>query len=126
MRNETLWPFLRKRVRAFLGATTVVTVLWLVTVLAVKVFVAPSRFDGQGLPLSNTSRFAPGGAIEGIGKKDGSRLFFLHRSIGDAFGFGAWHKVALVLILVTLTALAVAFIDWLRRKSRRSRRARTI
>lgn len=126
MRSETFWPFLRTRVRAFLGATAVVTVLWLVTVFAVKVFVTPSRLGGQGLPLSKAARFTPGGTIEGIGKKGGSRLFFLHRSIGDAFGFGAWHKVALVLILVTLTALAVALIDWLRRKSRRSRRARTI
>jgi hypothetical protein len=102
------------RVRAFLGATLVVAVLWLITVVAVREFVSSSP-NGRQAPRLN-------GAGKIVIRRNGKlHIITLHPSFGNAFDFAAWHKVALVLTLVTLAALAVAVIDWLRRKSRRTR-----
>jgi hypothetical protein len=113
MRGETAMRHVQVRARAFLGATLVVAVLWLATVGAVKVFV-PS-LDGPGPRLGSGGRF--------VIRRNGKLHFItLHGNFGNAAGFAAWHKVVLVMILVTLAALVVAGIDWLRRASRRSRR----
>jgi hypothetical protein len=96
----------------------VAAALWFVAVLAVKVLVSPSSLGDhvQG----------PGKAGQLAFRRNGKdHIIFLHQSLGNAAGFEAWHKAALVLILVTLAALAVAGIDSLRRTVRRSRRART-
>jgi hypothetical protein len=123
MRTKTLCQLLRKRFGAFACATGVVTALWLVAVLAVDVL-APSPHLGAG-----NRRF-----VDGVGKtfrgpaptKARSVVIFLRDGDGGGSGFAAWHKVVLVLILVTLAAIVVAGIDQLRRKNRRSRRVRTV
>jgi hypothetical protein len=114
MRGEGVKLRLPVRVRAFLGATLIVAVLWLATVVSVKVFV-PS-LGGPGPRLDSAGRF--------VIRRNGKLHFItLHENFGSAVGFAAWHKVVLVMILVTLAALVVAGVDWLRRASRRSRRA---
>lgn len=103
------------RVRAFLGATLVVAVLWFITVAAVREFVSSSP-SGRQVPRLN-------GAGKFVIRRNGKlHIITLHPSFGNAFDFAAWHKVVLVLILVSLAALAVAVIDRLRRTSRRNRR----
>jgi uncharacterized membrane protein len=119
MRTEKARLHIPLRLRALLGATLVVAVLWFITVLAVRVFVSTPPLGDQSGRLGNVGRVA-------IGRKHGGQFFSLRQSFGNAFDLSAWHKVAMVLIVVTLTALAVAIIDRLRRTSRRSRHARTV
>ena len=102
------------RVRAFVGATLVVAVLWFITVAAVRVFVSSPPTSSQGQRLYGAGNFL-------FRRKGKLHIITLRRSFGNGFDFAAWHKVVQVLILVILAALVVAVIDGLRRTSRRTR-----
>ena len=126
MRTETLQLLLRKRVRAFVGATAVVAVLWLLAVLAVNVFASSSALGDHNRHLPKGVVRLPGGVLKEIGPKGGLRFVSLHNTGGTPVDLTAWHTVVQCLILVTLAALVVAGLDRLRRKIRRSQRLRTI
>jgi hypothetical protein len=126
MRTETLQSLLRKRVRAFVGATAVVAVLWLLAVLAVKVFASSSPLGDGGPHLPKGAVRLPGGGLRVAERKGGVRLTLLHHTGGTPVDLTAWHTVVQCLILVTLAALIVAGLDRLRRKMHRSQRVRTV
>ena len=120
--TKSLMPFVRKRVRAFLGATVVTVALWLVAVLSVNLFAAsPSFGDRGGRLVKGVERFPRGPSPH----KNGPVVVFLHNTGGNPSNFTAWHTVVQVLILITLAALVIAGLDQLRRKNRRRRRLRT-
>jgi hypothetical protein len=126
MRTETLQSVLRKRVHAFVGATAVVAVLWLLAVLAVNAFgSSPPLGDREGLLPKGVARL-PGGLLREAQRNGGVRLVLLHDTGGTPSDFMAWHTVVQCLILVTLAALVVAGLDRLRRKMRKSQRVRTV
>jgi amino acid transporter len=115
---------LRKRMIAFFGATAVVTVLWLVAVVAVKVFAAapPTGYrEGRFLEGVQKLKLPPGTLPHGKGPV----VALLHNTGGNQLNPAAWQTVVQILILISLAALVVAGIDGLRRKNRRRRRART-
>jgi hypothetical protein len=105
------------RVRAFVGATVVVTALWLITIVVVRVFASSSRAGG-GSELNRAGKIV-------IRRNGRQHIVTLHHFVENDLGFAAWHKVAMVLILVALAALAVAGIEGVRRANRRRRRAET-
>ncbi|MGH3732618.1 MAG: hypothetical protein ACRDVC_04475 [Acidimicrobiales bacterium] len=65
-----------------------------------------------------------GGVLKEITRNGKTHFVVLHHFAGYVGGFEAWHKVAMVVILVAFAALAVAGIDGLRRSAHRNRRAR--
>jgi hypothetical protein len=126
MRIRTLPLVLRRRARAFAGATTVVVALWLLAVLAVNVLASSSGIGDRDHPLPKGLVRLPGGVLKETGRKGGVRLVLLHNTGGTPVDLTAWHTVVQCLILVTLAALVVAGLDRLRRKMRRSQRVRTV
>jgi len=126
MRTETFQMLLRKRARAFAGATVVVAVLWLLAVLAGNAFASSSRLGNGGHHLPKGVVRLPGGVLREAERKGGVRIDLLHNTGGIPVDLTAWHTVVQCLILVTLGALVVAGLDRLRRKMRRSQRVRTI
>ena len=126
MRIETLQLLLRKRVRAFVGATATVAVLWLLAVIAVKVFASSSRLGDRNLFPPKEAVRLPGGVLREVGPKGGLRYASLHNIGGTPVDLTAWHTVVQCLILVTLAALVVAGLDRLRRKMRRRQRLQTV
>jgi hypothetical protein len=125
MRTETLQLLLRKRVRAFVGATATVAVLWLLAVIAVNVLASSPALGDRRHSPKGVARL-PGGVPKGVGPKGGSRFVTLHNIGGAPVNLTAWHTVVQCLILVTLAALVVAGLDRLRRKMRKSQRLRTV
>jgi hypothetical protein len=126
MRIEKLRFLIRRRARAFVGATAVVAALWLLAVLAVNVFSSSSALGDRDHHLSKGMVRLAGGVLKETGRKGGVRLVLLHNTGGTPADLSAWHTVVQCLILVTLAALVVAGLDRLRRKARQSRRVRTI
>jgi hypothetical protein len=126
MTTEKLRLLLRRRSRAFVGATTVVAALWLLAVLAVDVLASPSTLADRDLHVPKGVVRLPAGVLKESGPKGGARIVFFRNPGGPPTDLAAWHTVVQCLILVTLAALVVAGLDRLRRKSRRSRRMRTV
>lgn len=121
--SKNLLPFLRRRVSAFVGATVVVVVLWLVTVVSVNIFgSSPTLDDRDGRFVKGVAVRVPPGTAP---NKHEPVVVFLHNTGGNQSDFTAWHTVVQVLILVTLAALVVAAFDQVRRKNRKRRRPRT-
>jgi hypothetical protein len=120
---STRASLLRKRMRAFLGATAVVVVLWLVAVVAVSAFVGSPPEGGPGARfVEGVPRLKlPPGAL----RHDKGALVLLHSTGGSPLNPTAWPTVVQILILIALAALVVAGLDGLRRQNRRRRRLRT-
>jgi hypothetical protein len=116
-----LASLLRKNMIAFIGATAVVVVLWLVAVVAVKVFAASPPIggrDGRFVAGVQKLKLLPGTAPH---RKE-AVLVLLHNTGGNPLNLMAWQTVVQILILIALAALVVAGLDGLRRRNRRRRR----
>jgi hypothetical protein len=126
MRIEKLRWLVRRRARAFVGATAVVAALWFLAVLAINLFASSSALGDQDHHLPKGVVRLAGGVLKETRCNGGVRLVLLHNTGGTPVDLSAWHTVVQCLILVTLAALVVAGLDRLRRKMRRSQRVRTI
>jgi predicted short-subunit dehydrogenase-like oxidoreductase (DUF2520 family) len=126
MRIEKLRWLVRRRARAFVGATAVVAALWFLAVLALNLFASSSALGDQDHHLPKGVVRLAGGVLKETRRNGGVRLVLLHNTGGTPVDLSAWHTVVQCLILVTLAALVVAGLDRLRRKMRRSQRVRTI
>jgi hypothetical protein len=126
MRIEKLRWLVRRRARAFVGATAVVAALWFLAVLAINLFASSSALGDQDHHLPKGVVRLAGGVLKETRRNGGVRLVLLHNTGGTPVDLSAWHTVVQCLILVTLAALVVAGLDRLRRKMRRSQRVRTI
>jgi hypothetical protein len=118
---------LHKTARAFFGATGVVTVLWLVAVLAVNVFAGTPPLgdrDGRFVEGVKTLKLLPGSTPPH--RKGPVVVFLRNTSGGNPLNLTAWQTVVQILILITLAALVVAGLDQMRRKNRQRRRVRTV
>jgi hypothetical protein len=114
---------LRRRLSAFLGATVIVLVLWLVAVLSVNVFASSPRLaDRDRRFVIGVERLLPAASLH----KNGPAVVFLHNSGANPIDLTAWHTVVQILILITLAALVVSGLDRLRRENRRRRRPRNL
>jgi hypothetical protein len=125
MRTERFQLLLRRRARAFVGATAVVVALWILAVLAANLFDSSSAIGDRDRHLPKGPVRLPGGVLKEIGRKGGERLVFPHNTGGSPVDLTAWHTVVQCLILVALVAFVVVGLDRLRRKMRRSQRVRT-
>jgi hypothetical protein len=124
MRTEKLRLLLRKRIRALVGATAVVAALWLLSVLVSNAFASSSLLGDRDHHVPQGEVRLPGGVLKHTGPKGGLRLALLHNTGGTPTDLAAWHTVVQCLILISLAALVVAGLDRVRRKGRRTRRAR--
>lgn len=126
MTTEPLRLVLRRRVRAFIGATAVVGLLWLLAVLAVNAFASSPPVADRHVHLSQGAVRFPIGVVRGAAPQGGVRPVFFHNPGGSPVDLRAWHTAAQCLILVTLAALVAAGLDRLRRKARTRQRAQMI